>query len=183
MQLTARRLKALRPGAGGFTLVEVLVALIVLSVGLMGIAKMEGLAIASTAVATRRSLAAIEAASLGDSMHVDKAYWNTASAADITISGNQVTQGLPVSPAPTCVQGSPCNAPDLAAYDLNQWAISLHSLLPDDTATVTCNTSTPIQCLITISWSEQAVAINSAQAADAAGSAITNNAYTLYVEP
>lgn len=169
--------------SGGFSLIEVLVALIVLSVGLLGIADMEALALSSTGTAARRSLAAIEAASLGDSMHVNRSYWDTASGADITISGAQVTQGLPVSPAPTCAGGTQCDAPNLASYDLQQWADSLDKLLPDDVGTVTCNTSTPIQCLITISWSEQTVAIHSAQAGDGTGSAITNNTYTLYVEP
>ncbi|HEX8758359.1 MAG TPA: type IV pilus modification protein PilV, partial [Steroidobacteraceae bacterium] len=151
----------------GFSLIEVLVALIVLSVGLLGIAKMEALALASNGVAGRRALAAIEAASLADSMHVNRTYWgSTASGANITVSGNQVATGLPVSPAPDCTKatGAACDAPSLASYDLNQWAIALHSLLPADTATVACNTSTPVECLITISWNEQAVAMNSAQA-------------------
>ncbi len=180
--MSARRTNARHSRSGGFSLIEVLVALIVLSVGLLGIAKMEGLALASTGVAARRSLAAIQAASLGDSMHINKTYWGTASGADITVSGNQVTQGLPVSPAPSCVDTA-CDAPSLASYDLQSWANSLNGLLPDAAATVSCNTSTPIECLITISWSEQAVALNSAQSADGAGSAITNNTYTLYVEP
>ena len=47
---------------GGFSLVEVMVALIVVSVGLLGLAKMEAVALASTTVAGNRSLAAIEAA-------------------------------------------------------------------------------------------------------------------------
>lgn len=182
MPVSTRRMKAPRPPAAGFSLIEVLVALIVLSVGLLGIAKMEALALSSTSVAARRSLAAIEAASLADSMHVNGAYWGTASGVNITVSGDQVTQGLPVSPAPSC-EDTPCAAPNLASYDLQKWADSLSSLLPDDLATVACNASTPIQCLITISWNEQAVAINSAQAPAGAGSAITNNTYTLYVEP
>lgn len=170
----------------GFSLIEVLVALIVLSVGLLGIAKMEALALASNGVAGRRALAAIEAASLADSMHVNRGYWgSSASGANITITGNQVTAGLPVSPAPDCEKtaGAACDAASLASYDLNQWAVALYSLLPSDTGTITCNTSTPVECLITISWTEQAVAINTAQAGTGAGSAITNSTYTLYVEP
>jgi type IV pilus assembly protein PilV len=170
----------------GFSLIEVLIALIVLSVGLLGIAKMEALALASNGIAGRRALAAIEAASLGDSMHIDRKYWgSTASGANITVAGNQVTAGLPVSPAPVCEQtsGAACNESQLASYDLQQWANSLNAMLPVDTATVTCNASTPVECLITISWNEQTVAINSAQAGAGANSAITNSTYTLYVEP
>jgi len=169
----------------GFSLIEVLIALIVLSVGFLGIAKMEGLALASNGVAGRRALASIEAASLADSMHVNRGYWGaTASGASITVSGATVT-GLPDSPAPLCEQtgGAACDAPHLASYDLQQWATSLNSLLPADTATVSCNTSTPVECLITIAWTEQAVAINSAQASTGANSKITNSTYKLYVEP
>ena len=53
------RRAAPRPAARGFSLVEVLVSLVVVSVGLLGLAKMESLAIASTGVASSRSLAAI----------------------------------------------------------------------------------------------------------------------------
>ncbi|MGH8302669.1 MAG: type IV pilus modification PilV family protein, partial [Steroidobacteraceae bacterium] len=68
--MSERRLTVRHRRSRGFSLIEVLVALIVLSVGLLGIAKMEALALASNAVAGRRALAAIEAASLADSMHV-----------------------------------------------------------------------------------------------------------------
>jgi type IV pilus assembly protein PilV len=167
----------------GFSLLEVLVALIVLSVGLLGIAKMQALALASTAVSTRRALAALEADSLADSMHVNKGYWDaTASGLTFNLSGNQVTNNMPVSPAPDCTAG-PCNSPQLASYDLNAWAIQLQKLLPGDQASIACNTNTPVECLITISWNEQAVGLNSTEASNSSGSAITNVNYVLYVEP
>ena len=174
-----------RAGCRGFSLVEVLVALIVLSVGLIGIAKMQALALSSTGVATRRSLAALEAASLADSMHANRGYWGvTASGATIKVSGSAVTT-LPVSPAPDCEagQGAPCDAAALASYDLQDWADSLKSLLPGDSAQIACNASTPIECLITISWSEQVVSMTNTTAPNGAGSAMSNATYTLYVEP
>ena len=64
-----------RFGARGFSLIEVLVALVVVSIGLLGIAKMQAIAYSSTGVASKRSLAAIEAASLASSMHANRAYW------------------------------------------------------------------------------------------------------------
>lgn len=170
----------------GFSLVEVLVALIVLSVGLLGIAKMQALALSSSSVAGRRALAALEVASLADSMHVNRAYWGvTASGATFTITGSQVNTP-PVAGLPICEWGqpaAPCDAPTLASYDLDDWASHLAQLLPGDQATIACNTNTPIECLITVSWSEQAVGLNNATAQTSAGSAITNNTYTLYVEP
>ena len=52
-----------------------MVALVVLCVGLLGILKLEAAAISSTTVASQRSLAALEAASLAASMHVNRGYW------------------------------------------------------------------------------------------------------------
>ena len=49
----------------GFTLLEVMVALVVLCLGLLGILKLEAAAISSTTIAAKRSLAALEASSLG----------------------------------------------------------------------------------------------------------------------
>ena len=79
--------------ARGFSLIEVLVALVVVSVGLLGIAKMQAIAYSSTGVASKRSLAAIEAASLASSMHANRAYWSVSGVAPLTttITGAAVT--------------------------------------------------------------------------------------------
>lgn len=182
--MTARPVNARDSRYRGFSLVEVLIALIVLSVGLLGIAKMQAYALVSNGVATRRALAAIEAASLADSMHVNRSFWDsTAAGQTYTVAGTQVTT-LPVSPAPDCeAPNAACNSLNLASYDLQDWANSLNSLLPATQATVACNASEPVECTITINWTEQVVAINSAQAPSGAGSAIANSTYTLYVEP
>lgn len=192
-------------GLGGFSLVEVLVALVVLSVGLLGIAKMQALALSSTSVASKRALAAVEAQSLADSMHVNRGFWaNTnASGLNVSIVGATVTvttagaAAAPILPAIDCNakdagNSAPCNGPTIAGYDLQQWANALQSLLPGDQATIACNTLDPIDCLVTIQWSEQGVAINSAQAqaastaaSETAGTsaAFQNPTYVLYVEP
>ena len=66
------------PARNGFTIIEVMVALVVISIGLLGIAKMQALALASTSTSRLRSLAAIQAASLGSAMHANRAYWAAA---------------------------------------------------------------------------------------------------------
>lgn len=190
--MSIRMAASFRRSDRGFSLVEVLVALIVLAVGLLGIAKMEALAISNITVANRRSLAAIEAQSLADAMHLNRGFWSTAAAnaAVITVSGTTVTNA-PVAPAPNCLYQptapAPCTPAGLASWDLEQWANDLSRLLPNDQATITCNNSAPIDCLITITWSEDAVALNNAQVqtgtTTATESAIQNPTYTLYVEP
>src|ERR1700754_3026480 len=77
--------------ARGFSMIEVMVALIIISVGLLGIAKMQALALSSTGTARLRSLAAIEAASLASVMHSDRAYWSLLGPGVTTISITKAT--------------------------------------------------------------------------------------------
>jgi type IV pilus assembly protein PilV len=190
---THRRLQAAR----GFSLLEVMVALVVLCVGLLGILKLEAAAISSTTVAAKRSLAALEAASLAASMHVNRGFWATAANATVTVQGTAAVAAT-ASPAalqtslgtaPNCTSPTvPCGVTDMAAYDLNQWALALQPLLPNYTATVNCNNApVAVTCTVNIVWNENsAVAIN---AQEAAQQAINPNAtyespsYTLIVEP
>lgn len=184
--------------AGGFSLIEVLVALIVVSVGLLGIAKMQAIAYSSTGVASKRSLAAIEAASLASSMHANRAYWSVAGVApaSTTVTGAVVTassdpQLLAVTDCTSA--GGPCTSAQLAAYDLNGvngWAPTLKQLLgTSDTATITCispaASTAPVTCTVNIQWSENQVALNTqeAAAANAGPSALQLPSYTLYIEP
>jgi type IV pilus assembly protein PilV len=172
----------------GFSLVEVLVALVVLSVGLLGIAKMQALALSSTSVASMRSLAALEAASLAAAMHENRGYWTspaaiTPVATPVQVQGNAVSNG-PAAATCTVGGGAPCTPIQLAAYDLQQWANDLQALLPNDTATVTClNNGARVDCTINISWSEKTLAINTQSQGQATTATIDNPSYTLFVEP
>ena len=188
--------------ARGFSLIEVLVALIIVSVGLLGIAKMQAIAYSSTGVASKRSLAAIQGASLASSMHADRAYWSAVGpATSITINGAAVVAStdpaLFATPDCTSLGALPCSSSQIAAYDLNGvngWAAALQALLTNDTATIVCASTavppTPVTCTVTITWTENAVALNTQEAAASNAAAATNTpaalqlpSYTLYVEP
>ena len=169
----------------GFSLVEVLVALIVMSIGLLGIAKMQAAALSNTAVASTRSLAAIEASSLASSMHANRGYWSSnVVATTITLRGTTVTPN--VAPVADCVAVS-CTPAGLAAYDLQQWTTAALQVLPPDyQATITCApTVTPPNCTIQIQWAEKSVAVNKNGQAEAADTSLALNLpkYELYVEP
>ena len=169
--------------ATGFSLIEVMVTLVVLSIGLLGIAKMQALGLSSNAVAGKRALAALEADSLAAAMHENRGYW--ASAAAI----GTVTYTGPVGAAGSCVLGAPgsaapCTPQQLATYDLQVWAQNLATLLSDYQGTVTCQALNPVNCVVTITWSEKTLAINANGQAAAAVAADTNvPTYTLFVEP
>ena len=171
----------------GFSLVEVMVALIVISVGLLGIAKMHAAAYSSGGTASMRSLAAIEAASLASMMRANRAYWaNGLAPAVITINGTAVSDATLAATATTanyCTPSgsAPCGPATLAAYDLHRWVAALNAMLPSPSANISCAAvAPPISCTIRIDWLEKIVSINGQ---GATGPAMQAPTYTLYVEP
>ena len=179
------------PQQRGFTLLEVMVSLMIISVGLLGVAKMQALALTNTSVASMRSLAAIQAASLAATMHENRAYWTSAApaanAGGITVTGtgpgsSPTIVGTGLTAAVDCTTGTApyCTPDQLAAYDVQQWAAAVNSVLPNYTATITCNAASPVSCTVSITWQERAVALNTAQAAT---TSLQAPIYTLYVEP
>ena len=171
------------PRAAGFSLVEVMVALIVMSVGLLGIAKMQALALSSTTSARMRSVAALEAASLASTMNADRAYWagvTTDPAVTLSATGAVTATGDAALQAATC----PCTPPQIAFNDLNDWAADLNLQLPNVQGSVSCTplvpppTPTPVSCTISLNWTEQQVVSNAQQT-----TAPTTINYTLHVNP
>jgi type IV pilus assembly protein PilV len=177
----------------GFSLVEVMVALIIIAVGMLGIAKMQALGLSTTESSGTRSLVAIEAASLAASMHANRDYWvggppppsftvsvqtTGPGTYSTTIAGSAV-----LSANPNCQTG-PCTPANIAAYDVNAWAASLAQVVPAALATITCNTSTPLSCTIQIVWAENVTSASNGAAATSSGANVLNSpVYTLYVEP
>lgn len=168
--------------ARGFSLMEVMVALVVSTVGLLGLAKMEALALSSTSVAGSRSLAAIEAASLAAAMHANPGYWASGGALPvITISA-----GSPYPIVTSCLNnpGTPsCIPANMMAWDLNAWSTSLNQVLPGSLATITCSpggAGSPVTCTIQLQWTENGVAVSAQQSLMSSLAAPT---YTLFVQP
>jgi type IV pilus assembly protein PilV len=174
--------RPLRTRSVGFSLVEVMIALVVCSIGLLGLAKMESLAVSSTSVAGTRSIAAIEASSLASAMHANPGYWAAGLAPAVTTVSAAPANNF--SAAGTCfVAGAAsCIPAAMAFYDLQQWAIALGAVLPGYLATITCTTvvGTPVTCTIQIQWAENAVA-NNVQQTNLAG--LNQPTYTLFVQP
>jgi type IV pilus assembly protein PilV len=191
--------RATIPRRAGFSLIEVLVALIVISVGLLGIAKMQALALSNTTSARLRALAAIQAASLASSIHADRAYWAAvlpaaaarasasnavATSTDAALQAELTAAGAIAPPATDyCLKGAaaaPCKPEQMAAADLQSWAVALNALIPNSQATIACD-GNPLTCTISLSWYENLIAFNSQQPAQS--DAIQKSAYVLYVQP
>ena len=176
----------------GFSLVEVMVAVIVICVGMLGIAKMQALSLANTTTARLRSLAAIEAASLASAMHSNRQYWaNTALPFNAALSATGVNTSsdgaLAVQATAdlgnlTACFGIQCAALPLAAFDLARWTTNMTGMLPNPTANISCpanpGVNAPPSCTITVSWNERSVGVNQQETV-----ALALPTYTLYVEP
>ena len=184
--------------ASGFSLVEVMVAVVVICVGLLGIAKLQALSLSNATTSRQRSLAALEAAGLASAMHSNRDYWSTTAPASVTWAGGPISSTDPVLQADAvpaalnvCVggigTGAACNPVQLAGYDLARWTASIAALLPNPQATILCpniaGLNLPASCTIQITWSEKAVGINQQEATAAAGAQFENPTYLLYVEP
>src|SRR6266446_2556532 len=74
----------------GFSLIEVLVTLVVVAIGLLGLAKMQAAAISNTQVSRVRSLIALQTESLASAMHGNRTYW-AAGVAPATFSATGTT--------------------------------------------------------------------------------------------
>ncbi|HSZ10152.1 MAG TPA: type IV pilus modification protein PilV [Steroidobacteraceae bacterium] len=184
-----------RSRARGFTLLEVMVALIITAIGMLGIAKIQALAYASTGSASIRSLVALQAAGLAASMHANRGYWASGAAPVlITITGtststtiSDTTLNTTATTANFCVAGSgntPCLGPTMAAFDLHTYSLALNSMLGNSNpvTTITCPIAIPINCTIQVTWNEKAVSINNQSVAGTTQTTFAPN-YTLFVEP
>ena len=182
--------------SAGFSLIEVMVALAVCAVGLLGLAKMESLALSSTNVAGSRSIAAIMASSLGAAMHGNQGYWAAGLApANFTvqysgtapvITGSTVLATTTNSTTCTTPGTGACSPALMAAFDVQDWGTALSKVLPGYLATVNCSTGGfPVTCTIVIQWTENAVAANSAQTnmSNFGTTAALSPTYTLFVQP
>jgi type IV pilus assembly protein PilV len=182
-------------GAGGFSLIEVLVALIITAIGLLGIAKLQALAYANTGSASTRSLVAIQTAGLASAMHANRAYWALGLApTPFTITGTVISDNTlanTATGATDCYVGGaappPCGPATLAAFDLHTWANALNALLPGSNpiTTINCTGNSPVNCTISVTWNEKTVSLNAQSAANTTtgttGTFVPT--YILYVEP
>lgn len=128
----------------GFTMVEVLVAVVVLSIGLLGVGKMVLYAARANGSAYMRSEATQQAYAILDYMHANR----------IAASNGSYNVAIGTVPAATqdCFNAGPCTtAAAIANYDLSQWKTQLAAVLPagDGSVTTVLNPTTQ-QVLVTV---------------------------------
>ena len=178
-----------RGRARGFTLIELLITLVIVSVGLLGVAKLQAAAVAESGVARTRSLMTFQAEALAAAMRGNKGFWqsSTAFTQNFTIPAGgpfspPSTMTQPATSDQTCNLTVACTPSNLAYDDMRTWALSFNQQFPTATANVTCNGSAtiPETCDITLTWTEHSVAINRTTAA---GSTTNTSNVILHVQP
>ena len=155
MTATHRATHAAAARAAGFTIVEVLVSLVILSIGLLGIAKLVLYSAHSNDSAYLRSQATQLAYEILDNMRANP----TAVAA-----GNYNTPlgAAATSPGFTCLNTNCPSAANLAAYDIYVWKSRLaagpptNGALPSGQGSVTVAGTTSLVATIVVQWDDAA---------------------------
>ncbi len=115
----------------GFTLIEIMVALLVLAIGLSGIAGLMLFNVTGTASAQTYSQATVFADQMADNIRANMAAYETAQ----FISD-------PATSSVDCKFGTTCTAVQLAQYDVTTWKALLATALPAGQGFV-CTDSSP----------------------------------------
>ena len=141
---------------GGFTLVEVLVSLVILSVGLLGMAKMALVSAHANDSAYLRSQATALAYQMLDSMR--------ANAPAATAHNYDTALGVTPGPPTSCLgTGLACSNLQLALWDVYTWKRQLlrsigtpFGALPQGTGSVVTSATVPVTATITVQWDDAA---------------------------
>lgn len=120
----------------GFTLLEVLVAMVVLSFGLLGMAGLQGTSLRNNTMAYQRSQATILGFEIMESMRANR---------DVAQSGSY---NIALSASPPSITGS--GAAKVATEDLSAWFSRLGSSLPNGDGAISCDANNV--CQVTVQW-------------------------------
>ncbi|MGH8426954.1 MAG: type IV pilus modification protein PilV [Gammaproteobacteria bacterium] len=157
----------------GFSLIEALIALLVIAVGLLGIASMQAASVYRTHVGTLNGLAAVGAQSIAALMTANPG----AFPAGTSTFAYNTSDAAAVSYTTNCASAT-CASDDMALYDLNHWGAGLASDLPQGKGSVNCFGDPP-QCTVTVTWLQKQM--TPAPAAGTAG--FTTSRYSVIVRP
>lgn len=139
-----------RDRAGGFTLFEVLIAVLILSIGLLGVAGLQLYGLRYNQGSMLRSQATMAAYDIMDRMraNAEEAYVDPG---DNSRYDDTDTDSPPADPG--CSGAGGCTPTQLADHDIAQWA-NLVSALPGGRGTIQMMDSVGGRYRVTVSWTE-----------------------------
>jgi type IV pilus assembly protein PilV len=120
--------------AAGFSLIEVLVSMFIVSMGVLALAGLMQAASRYGKMSELRSTAALSAIDLADRIRANPA--GAALGADGYDLASAAWPSPPSAASPGCARSSPCSPAQLARADLAFWTARLRVMLPDGSAYV-----------------------------------------------
>jgi len=133
----------------GFTLIETLVALLVLSVGMIGVVALHGQGLSASGLAIRHTAAVGLASDIADRIRVNR---GAREAYEGAAGDNNCDD-------PTGSGGVDCTPDQMAAHDLFLWQAQLAQTLPGGQGVIDVDTGTnPPTYTVTVNWNEPASA-------------------------
>lgn len=153
----------------GFSLLEVLIALVVFSLGMLGMTGLLAVSIKVNHSAYLRSQASFLAQSMADRMRANsRAVW----------TDSYDSTSYPISGTDPCSAGAACDFEDVATRDKVIWSQQLEDQLPSSEASISCTATAGIVtpdldgnppynglCTMTISWNQSSL-VRDADSAD-----------------
>ena len=181
MLLAHRKASRITRSHRGFTLIEVLVTFVILSIGLLGVVSLQALSKTSQHQGIQRTRAVAIADGMLEKIRANPAGLTTyvAGVGD-PLGGGTITS----EPSPDCVSGT-CTPTEMAAHDLWEWEQALDGMAVtvDGGATATAGLINPQACLtftastgkirtgllqVLVQWSDLRETIDAVQTGEAA---------------
>ena len=128
----------------GFTLLEVLIALLVLSIGLLGLAALQTTGLRSNEMASMRTTSTMLTYDISDRMRANP---------QGTVDSDYVIDSGPVTGTVTDCTSTDCTTAQMATFDLSQWKTAI-AQLPGGRGDITRTAGPPLVHTITVRWDE-----------------------------
>lgn len=132
-----------RNKASGFSMVEIMVSILVLSVGVLGTAGMQLSALRTTHQSGLTTMALQLATEMADRMRANDSQMRQSDSNNhfLNLDYSAAKEGEPKSPTIVCYSEA-CDPAELAQFDLYEWKKRLRSALPSARAVI-CRDKTP----------------------------------------
>lgn len=174
----------LKNSMAGFSLIESIIAILVISLGILGTSALLIKGMSNAKTASLRSVAAMQASSLAAIMYSNRTFWAARSSA-ISFTSNGATPSTSSNIDTSKTSCSACTPAQIAGLDVATWVTSLGSALPDAQSDVSCpmvTGNTARSCTIKISWTERFIEQDKDASKSSAATSGTRS-YFLHIEP
>ena len=141
----------------GFSLIEAMIALLIILFGVLGMMGMQAMAVNNTELGRYNARAAIQAQSIAATMKANSAFWTT-TPLPTSVTSDGATLKINSATVSTPLTGT---GGAIAYADLTQWGTDIATSLPSGNYAITCDvTVTPEVCTITIFWFEKTLTLH-----------------------